>query len=77
MGQLYDSSYYDESYNSLKGKWSTNKRYILGKGHPTKTEEFLGKFQTAFDPPSFSENHIADFATKVRMFIMAGLLCII
>ena len=28
-------------------------------------------------PPSFSENYIADFATKVRMFIMAGLLCII
>ena len=28
-------------------------------------------------PPSFSENQIADFATKVRMFIMAGLLCII
>ena len=26
-----------------------------------------------FDPsPSFSENHIADFATKVHMFIMAG-----
>ena len=28
-------------------------------------------------PPSFSENYIADFATKVRMFIMVGLLCII
>ena len=27
--------------------------------------------------PSFSENHVKDFATKVRMFIMAGLLCII
>ena len=38
---------------------------------PTKTDEFLEKFQTAFDPTpsSFSENHIADFATKVRMFI--------
>ena len=45
----------------------------------------------AFDPPSFSENYIADFATKVRdfatkvrdfatkvrMFILAGLLYII
>ena len=50
-------------------------------------------FEKAFDPPplSFSENHIADFATKVRdfatkvrdfatkvrMFILAGLLYII
>ena len=43
------------------------------------TDDFLEKFQTVFDtpPPSFLENHIADFATKVRMFIMAGLLCII
>ena len=29
-------------------------------GQPTKTDEFSEKFQTAFDPPSFSENHIAD-----------------
>ena len=59
----------------------------LGKGTDgvTKTDEFSEKFQTAFDPPpSFSENHIADFATKVRdfatkvrMFILAGLLYII
>ena len=42
-----------------------------------KRDEFSEKFQTAFDPPSFSENHVADFATKVSMFIMAGLLCII
>ena len=33
-------------------------------------DEFSEKFQTAFDPPSFSENHIADFATKVHMFIV-------
>ena len=35
----------------------------LGKRHPTKTDEFLEKFQTAFDPPpsSFSENYVADF----------------
>ena len=47
----------------------------LGMPVPTKTDEFSEKFQTAFDPPpSFSENHIADFATKVRMFIMAELL---
>ena len=47
-----------------------------------KTYAFSEKFQTAFDPPpSFSENYIADFATKVRdfatkvrMFILAGLL---
>ena len=34
----------------------------LGKHPPSKTDEFLEKFQTAFDPPpSFSENHVADF----------------
>ena len=50
----------------------------------TKTEGFSEKFQTAFDPPSFSENDMVDFATKVRyfatkvrLFIMAGLLYII
>ena len=52
---------------------------FLGKDGVSKIDEFSEKFQTAFDPPpSFSENHIADFATKLRqMFIMAGLLCII
>ena len=39
----------------------------LGTDGPTKTDEFLEKFQTAFDLP-FSENYIADFATKVRDF---------
>ena len=39
----------------------------LGKGGVSKTDEFLEKFQTAFDPPpSFSENHVALFATKLR-----------
>ena len=34
----------------------------LGKGGSSKTDEFLEKFQTAFDPPpSFSENHVALF----------------
>ena len=34
----------------------------LGKGNPSKTDEFSEKFQTAVDPPpSFSENHVADF----------------
>ena len=42
---------------------------VLGKGQPTKMDEFLKKFQM-----DFSENDIADFATKVRMLIMAGLL---
>ena len=59
----------------------------FGTVGPTKTDEFSEKFQTAFDaplPPSFSENYIADFATKVRdfatkvcIFILAGLLNII
>ena len=47
---------------------------LIGTDGPTKTDEFWGNFQTAFDPPpSFLQNHIADFATKVRMFLMAGL----
>ena len=34
----------------------------LGKTLATKTDEFLEKFKTAFDPPpSFSKNHITDF----------------
>ena len=50
----------------------------LGTDGVTKMDEFSEKFQTAFEPPSsFSENHITDVATKVRMFIMAGLLCVI
>ena len=30
-----------------------------GTGDGTKTNEFSEKFQTAFDRPSFSENHVA------------------
>ena len=56
---------------------SKKRRFQLGTGKPTKTIEFSEKFQTAFNPPSFSENHIADFATKLHMFIMAVPLCII
>ena len=42
--------------------FSTHCQCHLGKHPPTKTDEFSEKFQTAFDPPpSFSENHIADF----------------
>ena len=54
----------------------------LGKGGVSKTDEFLEKFQTAFDPPPliFGKSYCAfrdKIATKVRMFSMAGLLCII
>ena len=37
--------------------------WSLGKLVPTKTDEFSEKFQTAVNPPppSFSENHVADF----------------
>ena len=45
--------------------------FQLGKFTPTKTNEFSEKFQTAI-PLAFLENHIADFATKVHMIIMAG-----
>ena len=35
---------------------------LLGKGKASKTDEFSEKFQTAVDPPpSFLENHVADF----------------
>ena len=47
----------------------------------TKTDEFSEKSQTAFDPPFIFGNLYCGFCdkivTKVRIFIMAGLLCII
>ena len=46
--------------------------------HISKTDELSEKFQKAFDPASFSESYIADkIVTKVRMFMVAGLLCIL
>ena len=52
-----------------------------GTDGDTKTDEFSEKFQTAFDPPLIFGKSYCGFcdkiATKVRMFIMAGLLCII
>ena len=33
----------------------------FGKDPATKSDEFLEKFQTAFDPPSFLENYVANF----------------
>ena len=48
--------------------------FNLGTGGHTKTDETLEKFQMAFDPPpSFSENHIADFATKLRQKCVCSL----
>ena len=41
-------------------QWHEHQQANLGKPVPTKTDEFSEKFQTAFDPPSFSENHVAD-----------------
>ena len=41
------------------------KKYNWGKDGAIKSDEFLGKFQTAFDPPlSFSENYVAIFFGK-------------
>ena len=34
---------------------------VYGTGGHTKTDELSEKFQTAFDPPSFSENRIRFF----------------
>ena len=56
--------------------------WILGTEHDTKTDEFSEKFQTAFDHPHpiiFGKSYCGfcdKIATKVGMFIMAGLLCI-
>ena len=54
----------------------------LGTDGVSKTDETSEKFQTAFDPPPliFGKSYCGfrdKIATKVRMFIMAGLLCII
>ena len=74
----------DNNFYWENGLGQAAARLLLGIRNHTKTHEFSEKFQTAFDPPSFSKNHIADFATKVsdfltkvRMLIMAGLLHII
>ena len=32
-----------------------------GMGPATKSDDFLEKFQTAFDPPHFLENYVAIF----------------
>ena len=47
---------------------------VLGTIGNTKTDVFSEKFQMAFDPPpSFSENYIADFATKMRQKCVCSL----
>ena len=44
-----------------------------GTGHATKSDEFLEKFQTAFDPiPSFLENNIAIFFIMDMVAFMQG-----
>ena len=50
--------------------WVSN---ALGKNNPTKTDELSEKFQMAFEPPSFLENHIADFTTKLRQKYVCSL----
>ena len=34
-------------------------KFPYNRDKATKSEEFSEKFQTAFDPPSFSENYVA------------------
>ena len=34
---------------------------VLGKDGCAKSDEFSEKFQTTFDPPSFSENYVEHF----------------
>ena len=45
----------------------------LGMGPANKLDEFLEKIQTAFDPPSFSENYIAIFSQNVQKALYKGL----
>ena len=63
----------DDGGGSYKGQMASPKRMNFRKSS-----------KRPLTPPSFSEHHIADFATKVRdfatkvrMFILAGLLYII
>ena len=44
----------------------------LGKDPTTKSDEFLEKFQTAYDPPSFLENYVADFFIMDMLAFMQG-----
>ena len=55
----------------------SNRRYdytkLLGKDPATKSDEFLEKFQTAFDPPpSFLENYVANFLIMDMVAFMQG-----
>ena len=46
---------------------------LLGKDPATKLDEFLEKFQTAFDPhPSFLENYVAIFFRMDMVAFMQG-----
>ena len=46
----------------------------LGKDPATKSDEFLEKFQTAFDPPSFLESYNATFIiTNMLAFMQGGI----
>ena len=50
-------------YTQLKAVKGAYAMQQLGKGHPTKSDEFSEKFQMVFAPPgpSFSENYNAIF----------------
>ena len=50
----------------------TTKVFDLGKGPATKSDEFLDKFQTAFDPLSYLENYIANFFIMDMVAFMQG-----
>ena len=45
---------------------------MLGKGPAAKADEFLAKFQTAFDPPSFLENYFAFFIMDMVAYMQGG-----
>ena len=47
----------------------------LGKGPATKSDEFLEKFQTAFDPPAhFRKNLFQSFMADMVAYMRGGMV---
>ena len=56
-----------------QGKQCKQSISSLGTGGATKSDEFSEQFQTAFDPPSFSEIYIAIFILDVVEYVQGGM----
>ena len=90
LGQTFSSLniIFANTGNNFTQHWSQclktkHTRFIFREGWHLQKWWFFGKVPNGlWPPPSFSENHVSrqncdKSATKVRMLIMAGLLCII